>query len=44
MLDTVPAGVQLTDAVQPLDVKPVNVSLTLDSQGDILFSGYVRVR
>ncbi|KAF8892846.1 heme peroxidase [Mucidula mucida] len=42
MLDTVPAGVQLTDAVQPLDVKPVNVSLTLDSQGDILFSGYVR--
>ncbi|KAF9040231.1 heme peroxidase [Hymenopellis radicata] len=43
MLNTVPAGVHLTDAVQPLSVKPVNVSLTLDSHGDIVFSGYVRL-
>ncbi|KAF7345939.1 Peroxidase [Mycena venus] len=41
MLDTVPSGVQLTDVVTPLPVKPDHISLILD--GDTLqFSGDVR--
>ncbi|KAJ7191162.1 heme peroxidase [Mycena haematopus] len=34
MLDTVPSGVQLTEVIEPLPVKPANVKLTLD--GDTL--------
>ncbi|KAF7349744.1 Peroxidase [Mycena sanguinolenta] len=41
MLDTVPSGVQLSDVITPLPVKPSNLEFTLD--GDILqFSGQVR--
>ncbi|KAJ7113369.1 heme peroxidase [Mycena epipterygia] len=41
MLDTVPSGVQLSDVITPLPVKPSNLKFTLDS--DILqFSGQVR--
>ncbi|KAF7343034.1 Peroxidase [Mycena venus] len=41
MLDTVPSGIQLSDVITPLPVKPSNLKFTLD--GDILqFSGGVR--
>ncbi|KAJ7983218.1 heme peroxidase [Mycena polygramma] len=41
MLDAVPSGVQLSDVITPLPVKPSSVKFTLD--GDILqFSGQVR--
>ncbi|KAJ6600581.1 hypothetical protein DFH09DRAFT_1070371 [Mycena vulgaris] len=41
MLDTVPSGVQLSDVITPLPVKPSNLKFTLD--GDILqFSDQVR--
>ncbi|KAJ7291594.1 heme peroxidase [Mycena rebaudengoi] len=41
MLDTVPSGVQLSDVITPLPVKPSGLKFTLD--GDILqFSGGVR--
>ncbi|KAJ7084267.1 heme peroxidase [Mycena epipterygia] len=41
MLDTVPKGVELTEVITPLPVKPGNLVLTLD--GDkIVFSGEVR--
>ncbi|KAJ6616379.1 heme peroxidase [Mycena sp. CBHHK59/15] len=41
MLNTVPSGVQLTDVITPLPVKPANVELLLD--GDTLkLSGQVR--
>lgn len=43
MLDTVPGGVQLTDVITPLPVKPANVILTLDGDTLKLF-GQVRVR
>jgi hypothetical protein len=43
MLDTVPRGVQLTDVITPLPVKPSNVELTLDGDTLNLF-GQVRVR
>ncbi|KAJ7509030.1 heme peroxidase [Mycena galericulata] len=43
MLDTVPRGVELTDVIAPLPVKPSNLQLILD--GDMIqFSGQVRVR
>ncbi|KAJ7913189.1 heme peroxidase [Mycena leptocephala] len=41
MLDTVPSGVQLSDVITPLPVKPFDLTFTLD--GDVLqFSGRVR--
>ncbi|KAF8158665.1 heme peroxidase [Mycena galopus ATCC 62051] len=43
MLNTVPSGVQLSDVITPLPVKPDNILITL--LGDTLtFSGQVRVR
>ncbi|KAJ6460018.1 heme peroxidase [Mycena sanguinolenta] len=42
MLDTVPSGVQLTDAISPLPAKPSNIELSLN--GDTLqLSGQVRL-
>ena len=43
MVDTVPTGVTLTDPIVPNAVKPVDISLTLDANGNIVFSGYIRV-
>ncbi|KAK7050238.1 peroxidase [Favolaschia claudopus] len=43
MINTVPASAQLTDIIQPVEVKPVNVSLTVDSAGRVSFSGYIRL-
>jgi hypothetical protein len=43
MIDTVPAGVQLTEVITPLPVKPQNIIL-LFAGDTIQFSGEVRVR
>jgi hypothetical protein len=45
MLDTVPKGVQLTDVITPLPVKPNSIKLIYDAATEtIMFSGEVRVR
>ncbi|KAL1842674.1 hypothetical protein VTK73DRAFT_3070 [Phialemonium thermophilum] len=46
MIDTVPSGVVLTaDPVTPYAVKPVDLQLTLNPDGQtLLLSGYIRVR
>jgi hypothetical protein len=45
MLDTVPKGVQLTDVITPLPVKPNSIKLIYDPATEtIMFSGEVRVR
>jgi hypothetical protein len=45
MLDTVPKGVQLTDVITPLPVKPNSIKLIYDAATEtIAFSGEVRVR
>ncbi|WYZ34738.1 hypothetical protein EsH8_I_001014 [Colletotrichum jinshuiense] len=43
MIDTVPSTVQLTDPIEPVDIKPY-VGLALNANGSITFSGLVRVR
>jgi hypothetical protein len=43
MIDTVPREVQLTEPVQPMLFKPVNVSLGLNWAGNMSFSGAIRV-
>ncbi|KAJ7233680.1 hypothetical protein C8J57DRAFT_1532221 [Mycena rebaudengoi] len=43
MIHTTPASVQLTDFITPNEVKPVNVSVSVDSAGRVQFSGYVRL-
>jgi hypothetical protein len=43
MIDTVPEGVQLTEVITPLPVKPQNIIL-LFAGDTIQFSGEVRVR
>ncbi|EIN05069.1 heme peroxidase [Punctularia strigosozonata HHB-11173 SS5] len=42
MLNTVPSGVSLTE-ITPIAVKPVNVTLTVNSAGTVTFSGAIRV-
>ncbi|KAF8320733.1 heme peroxidase [Clavulina sp. PMI_390] len=42
MINTVPKGVTLTDAITPMAVKPVNVSLSVDDNGVLSVSGYIR--
>jgi hypothetical protein len=45
MLDTVPKGVELTDVITPLPVKPNSIKLIYDAATEtIAFSGEVRVR
>ncbi|KAK1690665.1 WSC domain-containing protein [Colletotrichum godetiae] len=43
MIDTVPSTVQLTEPVEPVDIKPY-VTLALSGNGNLAFSGWVRVR
>ncbi|KAK0435078.1 heme peroxidase [Armillaria borealis] len=43
MIDTVPSNVHLTEVITPNVVKPVNVSLSLDNNGGVVFSGYIRL-
>ncbi len=43
-LRTVPRGVVLPDVVKPQSVKPINATLDFDAAGNVVFSGYIRVR
>lgn len=43
MLNTVPKEVQLSPVVQPMTVKPVNVTFDIDRDGGLKISGYIRV-
>lgn len=42
MLNTVPNGVSLTP-VTPIALKPVNVKLNINAQGQVIFSGAIRL-
>ncbi|KAI1636402.1 hypothetical protein F4809DRAFT_384331 [Biscogniauxia mediterranea] len=45
MIDTVPAGVVLSDPIQPYTVKPVNMQLALNSGATTMqLTGFIRVR
>lgn len=43
MIETVPKQVVLSEVVAPLGVKPINATLDFDTQGNLIFSGYIRV-
>ena len=43
MLDTVPTGVVLSDVIEPMPVKPINATLDFDNDGNLIFTGYIRV-
>ena len=43
MIETVPATVRLSEVVSPMAVKPINATLDFDAQGNLIFSGYIRV-
>ncbi|KAI9664515.1 MAG: hypothetical protein M1821_005961 [Bathelium mastoideum] len=42
MLNTVPSSVRLTDVVQPMQIKPVNVTFDLDQSGTLILRGALR--
>ena len=44
MINTVPKGVQLTDVITPIPVKPWFAQLSIDNNGKLQFEGYIRVR
>lgn len=43
MLNTVPTGVVLSDVIKPMPVKPINATLDFDNDGNLIFTGYIRV-
>lgn len=43
MMNTVPAGVKLGEPIQPMDIKPINVTYDFGSDGKLRFSGRIRV-
>ncbi|KAJ7726756.1 heme peroxidase [Mycena metata] len=43
MINTTPTSTQLTDVITPVEVNPVNVSLTVSSGRELHFSGYIRL-
>lgn len=44
MLNTVPASVELGDVIEPLTVKPYQLSLFFNATGGLQMSGNIRVR
>lgn len=44
MLETVPRSVVLSDVVALMSVKPINATLDFDASGNLIFTGYIRVR
>lgn len=44
MINTVPADVELGPLVEPMGIKPVNVTFDVDGQGGLVLSGKIRVR
>lgn len=43
MLNTVPSSVRLGDPIQPMTVKPINVTYDFGGDGKLSFSGRIRV-
>jgi len=43
MIETVPKGVVLSDIISPMTVKPINATLDFDKDGNLIFTGYIRV-
>jgi hypothetical protein len=43
MIDTVPRGVKLTDVLEPLPVKPIDVIFNRRADGSLVLGGRVRV-
>ena len=43
MINTVPSTVQLTDAIEPIEMKPVNVTFDINEAGALTLKGVVRV-
>ncbi|PON20567.1 hypothetical protein TGAM01_v210525 [Trichoderma gamsii] len=43
MINTVPKGVALTDPIQPIAVKPSQLFATINSNGTMTMSGYIRL-
>lgn len=43
MIDTVPRGVQLSEVITPVPVKPDNLVIAINESGDITFKGDIRV-
>lgn len=44
MIEVVPGGVNLTDPILPYMVKPVDMQLTLNTDGSLSLTGYIRVK
>ncbi|KAK1227836.1 hypothetical protein PQX77_009149 [Marasmius sp. AFHP31] len=44
MIDTVPSTVTLTEPIQPVDVKPMALKLSITSASTIRFEGFIRIR
>ncbi|PTB62284.1 heme peroxidase [Trichoderma citrinoviride] len=42
MINTVPKGVTLTDPIQPIPVKPLRLFATINTNGTMTMSGYIR--
>ena len=44
MINTVPSGVTLQDAIDAMDIKPVNVTYDFNQNENLVLSGKIRVR
>ena len=44
MIETVPSNVEFSDVISPITVKPINATLDFDVHGNLIFTGYIRVR
>lgn len=42
-MNTVPSGVQLSAPINPIPVKPVNVTFDIDAEGKLMLSGRIRI-
>lgn len=43
MIDTVPRGVQLSEVITPVPVKPDNLVIAINENGDMTVTGDIRV-
>ncbi|PBK67169.1 heme peroxidase [Armillaria solidipes] len=43
MIEVVPSSVTLSDAIEPIPIKPVVIQMTFDSSGALTFTGEIRV-
>ena len=42
-IDTVPSGVELTEPISPMPVKPINITYDFDTDGRLMLSGKFRI-